>query len=277
MMGIEIPVNKKLPVGLKMPARADAGAGRDGIMPRLPKPDAAEGATRRAAVTRARKNMKAAERERMILAEAIRFFAEHGFEGQTRELAKRVGIAHSALYRHFPSKEALIERVYEEVYVSRWDPNWRFLVTDRARPLEDRLIQFYLEYIERIFTYEWVRIFVFSGLRSFNITGRYLEIVRAELILPVCRELRRGAGQDEAAELAEREIEAVWGLHGQIFYIAIRKFVYGAPTPDAIGPVVRDHVQRFLRGWTAPPREPQIAAETVDLPTVDLASADANL
>ena len=248
-----------------MPARADAGAGRDGIMPRLPKPDAAEGATRRAAVTRARKNMKAAERERMILAEAIRFFAEHGFEGQTRELAKRVGIAHSALYRHFPSKEALIERVYEEVYVSRWDPNWRFLVTDRARPLEDRLIQFYLEYIERIFTYEWVRIFVFSGLRSFNITGRYETEISDDMT------------GFEAAELAEREIEAVWGLHGQIFYIAIRKFVYGAPTPDAIGPVVRDHVQRFLRGWTAPPREPQIAAETVDLPTVDLASADANL
>lgn len=230
-------------------------------MPRQTSPEAAD---RRAAVTRARKNMKAAEREKMILAEAIRFFAEHGFEGQTRELARRVGVAHSALYRHFPSKEALIERVYEEVYVSRWDPNWRSLVTDRTRPLEDRLIQFYLEYIDRIFTYEWVRIFVFSGLRSFNITGRYLEIVRAELILPVGRELRRGAGLDEAGALGEREIEAVWGLHGQIFYIAIRKFVYGAPTPDPIGPVVRDHVRRFLRGWSAP-GEAQIGAATVDL------------
>ena len=251
-------------------------------MPRDAAPEAADADARRAAATRARKNMKAAEREKMILAEAIRFFAEHGFEGQTRELARRVGIAHSALYRHFPSKEALIERVYEEVYVSRWDPNWRGLVTDRARPLEDRLIQFYLEYIERIFTYEWVRIFVFSGLRSFNITGRYLGIVREDLILPVCRELRGEAGLDLAPPLGEREIEAVWGLHGQIFYIAIRKFVYGAPAPEAIGPVVRDHVQRFLRGWTAPPREPQIAAARidlprVDLPTVDLVGAEANL
>ncbi|MBV8472294.1 MAG: helix-turn-helix transcriptional regulator, partial [Hyphomicrobiales bacterium] len=79
--------------------------------------------------------MKAAERERVILAEAIRFFAEHGFDGQTRELAKRIGIAHSALYRHFPSKEALIERVYEQVYVSRWKPEWEGLLTDRSRPL----------------------------------------------------------------------------------------------------------------------------------------------
>ena len=68
--------------------------------------------------------MRAADRERAILDEAIRFFAERGFEGQTRELAKRLGITHSAIYRHFPSKEALIERVYQEVYLSRWSPDW---------------------------------------------------------------------------------------------------------------------------------------------------------
>ena len=36
--------------------------------------------------------VRAAEREKVILESAIRFFAEHGFEGQTRELAKRIGI-----------------------------------------------------------------------------------------------------------------------------------------------------------------------------------------
>ena len=57
-----------------------------------------------------RRNMRAAERERFIVDEAVKFFfAEHGFGGQTRELAKRMGITHSAIYRHFPSKEALIE------------------------------------------------------------------------------------------------------------------------------------------------------------------------
>ena len=60
-----------------------------------------------------RRNMRAAEREQFIVDEAVKFFAEQGFGGQTRELAKRMGITHSAIYRHFPSKEALIERVYE--------------------------------------------------------------------------------------------------------------------------------------------------------------------
>lgn len=89
-----------------------------------------------------RRNMRAVDRERAIVDEAIRFFAERGFEGQTRELAKRMGITHSGIYRHFPSKEALIERVYQEVYLSRWSPDWGALIRDRALPLEARLTRF---------------------------------------------------------------------------------------------------------------------------------------
>lgn len=183
---------------------------------------------------------------------AIRFFAEHGFEGQTRELAKRVGIAHSAIYRHFPSKDALIERVYEHVYVSRWNPYWETIITDSSRPLEDRLVQFYREYAERIFDYDWVRIFVFSGLRSYNITGRYLAIIRDKLVIPACLELRKEhrLSIPQQAPVSEREEEAIWGLHGQIFYIAIRKFVYGMPTPENLDQTIVDHVKRFIRGAT---------------------------
>jgi len=200
-----------------------------------------------------RKNMKSADREKAILDAAIAFFAEHGFEGQTRELAKRIGITHSAIYRHFPSKEALIERVYHHVYVSRWNPAWEALIADRSRPLEDRLIQFYLEYVERIFTYEWVRIFVFSGLRSYDITGRYLTIIQNKLIVPVCLELRRQAAPAarSRSKVTEREQEAVWGLHGEIFYIAIRKFVYGTAVPAKLDGIIVDHVRRFMRGQAA--------------------------
>ena len=99
--------------------------------------------------------MRAPERERAILDEAIRFFAEQGFGGQTRELAKRMGIVHSAIYRHFPSKEALIERVYQEIHLSRWAPSWGPLIRDRSRPLQARLSQFYLEYVDRVFEYNW--------------------------------------------------------------------------------------------------------------------------
>jgi AcrR family transcriptional regulator len=204
----------------------------------------------------ARKHMKAAEREKVILSAAIRFFAEQGFEGQTRELAKRVGIAHSAIYRHFPSKDALIERVYEHVYVSRWNPQWEAIITDGSRPIEDRLIQFYREYVDRIFDYTWVRIFVFAGLRSYNITGRYLTLVREKFIIPVCLELRKDMRSATLPQspVTEREQEAVWGLHGQIFYIAIRKFVYGTPVPADLEQTISDHVKRFVRGSMPEPK-----------------------
>ncbi|ALA19639.1 TetR family transcriptional regulator [Chelatococcus sp. CO-6] len=197
--------------------------------------------------------MRAPEREQAILNEAIRFFAEHGFEGQTRELAKRMGITHSAIYRHFPSKEALIERVYEQVYLNRWQASWGPLIKDRSRPLEARLMQFYEEYAARVFDYDWVRIFVFSGLRPFYITSRYLDIVRREIIEPACVELRHELGLPGPVErpVEERETEMFWGLHGRIFYIAIRRYVYQTPTPDRLDDVIRDAVRGFFVGARA--------------------------
>lgn len=197
-----------------------------------------------------RRNMRAADRERAIVEEAIRFFAEHGFEGQTRELAKRMGITHSAIYRHFPSKEALIERVYQEVYLSRWSPDWGPMIRERALPLEARLTRFYLDYVDRVFEYNWVRIFVFSGMKSFGITSRYLDIVRREIIEPAAAELRHelklpGA---EVHALSERETELFWGLHGRIFYLAIRKFIYATPIPSDLDAIVRDAVRTFMDG-----------------------------
>ncbi|MFK4501150.1 AcrR family transcriptional regulator [Bradyrhizobium japonicum] len=197
-----------------------------------------------------RRNMRAADRERAIVDEAIRFFAEHGFEGQTRELAKRMGITHSAIYRHFPSKEALIERVYQEVYLSRWSPDWGSMIRDRSLSLEARLTRFYLDYVERVFEYNWVRIFVFSGMKSFGITGRYLDIVRREIIEPAAAELRHDLKLPDAKShpLNERETELFWGLHGRIFYLAIRKFIYETPIPPDLDAIVRDAVQTFMDG-----------------------------
>jgi AcrR family transcriptional regulator len=200
----------------------------------------------------ARKNMRAADREKVILESAIRFFAEHGFEGQTRELAKRIGITHSAIYRHFPSKEALIERVYEHVYLGGWQKHWAGLIQDRSLPLEARLTRFYSEYAEQIFSFEWVRIFIFSGLKSFDINPRYLAMVMETIGRPALAEARHEFGVKLSPEtpIALREQELFWGLHGRNFYIAHRKFVYGTPVPEqaALDTVIADSVYQFMSG-----------------------------
>ena len=216
---------------------------------------AASAGSRKTNATPKRKNLRAPEREKVILESAIRFFAEKGFEGQTRELAKRMGITHSAIYRHFPSKDALIERVYEHVYLGGWQPHWAALIKDRSQTLEARLTQFYCEYADKIFNFEWVRIFIFAGLKSFDINQRYLKIVMETVGAPALAEARQELGLPSVADrpLTEREREAFWGLHGRIFYIAIRKFVYGVPVPsDANRPaIIRDDVQQFVVGVRA--------------------------
>src|SRR5882757_3808123 len=51
-------------------------------------------------------------RKTQILQEAAQLFARHGFHGVSIvELGAAVGISGPALYRHFPSKEALLARM----------------------------------------------------------------------------------------------------------------------------------------------------------------------
>jgi len=54
------------------------------------------------------------ERKNQIIHEAIRLFSRKGFDGVTiRQLADACGITEPALYRHFPSKEAIYDAVLD--------------------------------------------------------------------------------------------------------------------------------------------------------------------
>ena len=48
--------------------------------------------------------------------------------------------------------------------------------------------------------------------------------------------------------LTEIEYELVWGLHASIFYIGVRKWIYGLPIPDDVEPIVDAKVMAFLEG-----------------------------
>ena len=93
-----------------------------------------------------RRRLKREDRELEIAKEAVQFFAELGFDGDTRELARRLGVTQSLIFRYFPTKAALIERVYQEVYVGRWDPSWESIISDRTISLQDRLTRLYKDY-----------------------------------------------------------------------------------------------------------------------------------
>ncbi|MDI4238622.1 TetR/AcrR family transcriptional regulator [Bradyrhizobium sp. Arg237L] len=199
---------------------------------------------------REQQRLDPSEREAIIAREAVSFFAEHGFEGQTRELARRLRITQPLLYRYFPSKEALIERVYQEVFVERWKPSWEKIITDRSVPLKTRLIQFYREYAEVILTYEWIRLFMFAGLKDLGLNARYLRMLRERAFEKVIEEIRLEYGRPSTRELpiTVLEIEMVWGLHAAIFYLGVRQFIYSMPLETDVNSIIDAKVATFLGG-----------------------------
>jgi hypothetical protein len=117
----------------------------------------------------------------------------------------------------------------------------------------DALIDFYESYLPAIFRYDWVRIFVFAGLKGVGITQHYLDLIQKRVIEPLGFELRRVAGLTDEPDraLSADELEIAWSLHGELFYLAIRRWVYGMKTPDDLGPIIRAAVVRFLEGAPA--------------------------
>src|SRR6202030_1395482 len=92
------------------------------------------------------------ERRKEFAAKATAFFSEEGFGGGRRDLVPPLGETQPLLYRYFPSKDDLIKEVYRTVYLEPLDTGWEKLLTDRSRPIRDRLQEFYRAYTNVLFT-----------------------------------------------------------------------------------------------------------------------------
>ena len=197
-----------------------------------------------------RRRLKREDREREIAQAAVAFFAEVGFDGDTRELARRMGVTQSLIFRYFPSKAALIERVYQEVYVGRWNTYWESIIADRGIPLQERLLRFYKDYARVALTYDWVRIFMFSGLRGENINTRYLEFLRSRVLEPIAKELRVELGLPgfEEVPLTEEEVELIWGINARVFYLGQRLWIFNAPLTLDIDQIIDQTITSYLAG-----------------------------
>ncbi len=196
--------------------------------------------------TRPARRLDPTSRREQILAAAICHFAEVGLSGTTRDLAKRAGVTQALIYRYFASKADLLEAVFERVYLDRLSPRWIGEIRDRSQPVEERLRHFYRQYTAAIFTYEWMRIFMWAGLAGELLNERYLSRVGDSLLAQMREEI--GA----AGPYRMPDMEEMWALHGSIVYIGIRRFIYQAPMPPDDGRVIDQSVERFLVGIRHP-------------------------
>ena len=199
---------------------------------------------------RKRVRMRPQEREQQIVEGAIRYFSEHGFDVDTRGLAAQLGITHSLLFRYFPNKDALIERVYREIFVARWNPYWEILIEDRSQSIEARMHAFFQDYARTVLDRDWIRVFFFAGLKGSPLNAKFLAMMRARVLLPLCRELRHGLNLPAVPDerITEFEQELVWGIIGRIVYFGVRKWIYQTPVPDDLAQHIDATVDAFFDG-----------------------------
>lgn len=92
-------------------------------------------------------------RKQDILREAIRLFAESGFDGvSVAQIAKAAGVSQGAVFRHFPTKEALLQRIFREVresFLEELGRDFSFSAQEPGRDTVLRLARFYCRFHER--------------------------------------------------------------------------------------------------------------------------------
>jgi AcrR family transcriptional regulator len=188
-------------------------------------------------------------RRREIVRKAAEFFATVGFDGGTRDFAKYLGTTQPLLYRYFPTKEALIQEVYQMVYLELWDDKWDAILTDSGSPLRERLIAFYVSYTDMIMNTQWMRLYLFAGLKGVEINTRYINLVEDRIIKVIVREVWKDRKLPVPTVIDKCDMEIVWNLQGGIFYFGVRANVYNVPTFTDKNEMITNAVDIFLAGY----------------------------
>jgi AcrR family transcriptional regulator len=190
-------------------------------------------------------------RKQLIIEEATRFFAEHGFEGSTPDLARRLGITQPLLYRYFTNKDDLIQHAYEYAFPSSlYYPKWTALLKQEGIPNRDRLIEFYCDYAEVLLNHTFLRLSLWARLSRAHLDTKYGDTLRKVFFPLIIRALRSTCGVSLDSPPTETEMEAVQTLHGSIYHLAFRRSLR-EPMKGDIRPLVTLKVDLFLNGVNA--------------------------
>jgi AcrR family transcriptional regulator len=196
-----------------------------------------------------KRRLVAEDRREDILLKSIKYFARHGFEGNTRDLAKEIGVTQSLLYRYFPSKADLIDAVFNEMYTWQRQFHWEAGLSDRSRPIAERMIAFFTAYAERTYTYEWIRLYTFAGLLDGALNRRHIRRVADPILRRICVEVavESGHAERDPEEVTQNELDVLWILHAGLYYFAIRKFLYGEEPHRSLDFPIREGVNQTVR------------------------------
>lgn len=182
-----------------------------------------------------------------MLDQTAPLLAERGFAVSTREIAAQLGVTQALIYKHFASKEDLIESVIARTFARR--PSGPSVLADTSRPLAERLVAFYSRGNDRDQGAR-IKLFVRAALEGWPLPVRRGTALTREVFEPVIRALRAEAHLPdlEVLPMTRGERELAMMLHGSIVFLGIRKHIYRMPMPDDRDVVVALYVAIFLGG-----------------------------
>jgi AcrR family transcriptional regulator len=163
-------------------------------------------------------------------------------------LADSAHVTQPLIHRYFPTKADLIAAIRDRIQNAHWDLQWREILTDRARPLDERLQHFYSLYLPHIYRDVWYRAFWYVALHDPSFGQTYLGRVNNELLTAVIGEVRflNRFPPVESVPAFDREIEFVWGMHSTMVFVGIRRYVYHIDACRDVETLVRDQVRSYL-------------------------------
>jgi AcrR family transcriptional regulator len=200
-----------------------------------------------------RKRLTPSEREQLLLEGAIGYVSENGFGFSTRDLAQALGVSQSLIYRYFSTKQMLIEKIYDSIYIGRWNPEWDTILTDRSMPIEARLEKYLADYARVVIQKDWVRIFLSSSFDEAGVAQKYLTMLRRRIFDTWLSEHLAALRLSKIPESRDYDlaIELIWGFHSSIFYLGVRKWVYRIPIKAPVDAIISTRLEAFLPGFEA--------------------------
>jgi AcrR family transcriptional regulator len=167
-------------------------------------------------------------RAEMILAKAVEFFARDGFSGSIRDLANFSGVSSGLILKYFGSKEKLLTKAFNEIFISRWDEKKLLLLSQKDIPLRERLKEFYIWFFQISDDYNWIRTGLYSGLNGTDLSKWHYEVQVKRIIEIVAAEIREERGK-KGGPLTPADLEIAWHLHSTFIQSLIRDHVYKRP------------------------------------------------
>lgn len=205
----------------------------------------------------ASKRMSREDRRKNIVDHAVEYFAEYGLYADTRALAQQIGVTQAILYKHFPSKDALIEAVFQRLTEQQDLPGWQRIIQDDAETLVARLSRFFRQYATSTYTYVWIRLHMHSSLYDGQFNRDYIRKVTEPLLRTIAQEIRREMKfpESEITKVSDMEVELLWIFHYGLYYHPFREHVYGLEPSVAFDDLIEAGlpgtlyaIERYLHG-----------------------------